>query len=101
VRGEVWWAHTPSGDLPVLVLTRDPLADRLDAVVVAACTRTIRGVQSELVLDIADGMPERCAANFDNVHTVRRSSFRRRVTQLSEARMVEACRVLDRAFGCV
>ncbi|MCB1002784.1 MAG: type II toxin-antitoxin system PemK/MazF family toxin [Acidimicrobiales bacterium] len=48
VRGEVWWAETPSGDRPVIVLTRDPVAERLDAVVVVACTRTVRGVQSEL-----------------------------------------------------
>ncbi|MCB1013767.1 MAG: type II toxin-antitoxin system PemK/MazF family toxin [Acidimicrobiales bacterium] len=48
VRGEVWWAETPSGDRPVIVLTRDPVAERLDAVVVVACTRAIRGVQSEL-----------------------------------------------------
>ncbi|CAN5793627.1 hypothetical protein BH24ACT3_BH24ACT3_18240 [soil metagenome] len=50
VRGEFWWATTPGGDRPVLVLTRDPVADRLAAVVVAACTRTIRGLQSELRL---------------------------------------------------
>jgi len=50
VRGEVWWAATPGGERPVLVLTRDPVADRVGAVVVAACTRTIRGLPSELSL---------------------------------------------------
>lgn len=39
-RGEVWFAATPGGDRPVLVLTRDPVADRIGAVVVAALTRT-------------------------------------------------------------
>lgn len=101
VRGEVWWATTSGGDRPVLVLTRDPVADRVDAVVVAACTRTVRGLQSELALGATDGMPEACVASFDNLHTVRRSAFRTRITRLSDARMSEACTILERALGCV
>ena len=30
-RGEVWFAATPGGDRPVLVLTRDPVAARIGA----------------------------------------------------------------------
>ena len=101
VRGEVWWAETPGGDRPVIVLTRDPVADRIEAVVVAACTRTIRGVMSELPLGPDDGLPDHCVASFDNLHTVRRAALRQRIAQLSPARMVEACRVMDRALGCV
>jgi mRNA interferase MazF len=101
VRGEVWWASTPGGDRPVLVLTRDPVADRVGAVVVAACTRTVRGLMSELSLGPEDGMPEQCVASFDNLHTLRRSAFRRRITRLPEARMEEACQVLGQALGCV
>ena len=101
VRGEVWWAMTPGGERPVLVLTRDPLADRLGSVVVAACTRTVREVTSELVLGPDDGLPEACVASFDNVHTLRRTAFRRRITLLSERRMAEACRSLNMALGCV
>ena len=101
VRGEVWWTSTAGGDRPVLVLTRDPVADRIGGVVVAACTRTIRGVLSELPLGPEDGMPEPCVATFDNLHTVRRTAFRRRITQLSPPRMEEACRVLTRSLGCV
>lgn len=100
VRGEVWWAATPGGDRPVLVLTRDPVADRIGAVVVAACTRTVRGLSSELPLGPEDGLPEACVASFDNLHTLRRSRLRRRITRLSDARMAEACRVLSRALGC-
>jgi mRNA interferase MazF len=89
------------GERPVLVLTRDPVADRIGAVVVAACTRTVRGLSSELPLGPGDGMPEACVATFDNLHTLRRTSFRRRITRLSEARLAEACRVLASALGCV
>jgi mRNA interferase MazF len=101
VRGEIWWAATPGGDRPVLVLTRDPVADRIGAVVVAACTRTVRGLMSELPLGPDDGMPEPCVAAFDNLHTIRRRALRRRITRLSDARMEDACRVLHRALGCI
>ena len=100
VRGEIWWAATPGGDRPVLVLTRDPVADRIGAVVVAACTRTVRGVSSELSLGVDDGMPETCVASFDNLHTLRRSMLRRRMTRLSPKRLDDACRTLATALGC-
>ena len=99
-RGEVWFAETPGGDRPVLVLTRDPVAERIGAVVVAALTRTRRGLASELELTPADGVPTDSVVNFDNIHTVNRGAFRRRVTRLSAARMADACRVLQAATGC-
>lgn len=100
-RGEIWFAATPGGDRPVLVLTRDPVADRISAVVVAALTRTHRGLVSELVLTAADdGVPTDCVVNFDNVHTIAKDSFRRRVAALSPARMAQACRALVDATGC-
>ena len=100
-RGEVWFAATPGGDRPVLVLTRDPVADRIGAVVVAALTRTQRGLVSEIQLTSArDGVPTECVVNFDNIHTIGRDTFRRQVTTLSTGRMAEACRALAAATGC-
>jgi mRNA interferase MazF len=100
VRGEIWWAASPGGDRPVLVLTRDPVAERIGAIVVAACTRTVRGVSSELPLGPDDGMPEACVASFDNLHTLRRSLFRHRITRLTPQRMQDACRTLTIALSC-
>jgi mRNA interferase MazF len=100
-RGDVWFAETPGGDRPVLVLTRDPVADRIGAVVVAAVTRTQRGLVSELVLTATeDGVPSECVVNFDNLHTLSRSTFRRQITRLSARRMAQACRTLRDATGC-
>lgn len=100
-RGEVWFAATPGGDRPVLVLTRDPVAERIGAVVVAALTRTRRGLVSELELTkAADGVPSDCVVNFDNVHTIPQSSLRRKVALLPPPRMAQACRVLQAATGC-
>jgi len=99
-RGEIWFAVTPGGDRPVLVVTRDPVANRIGSVVVAALTRTQRGLVSELELTRADGVPTECVINFDNIHTIPRRSLRRRVTSLPPARMAEVCRTLQAATGC-
>lgn len=85
----------------MLVLTRDPAADRTDAIVVAALTRTRRGLVSELELTAAaDDVPTDCVVNFDNLHTVRRDVLRRPVATLSSRRMAQACGVLRDAVGC-
>ncbi|MDE0652986.1 MAG: type II toxin-antitoxin system PemK/MazF family toxin [bacterium] len=100
-RGEIWFARTPGGDRPVLVLTRDPVADRIGAVVSAALTRTQRGTAAELILTARrDGVPQDCVVNFDTIYTIRRDHFRRRVTTLSPGRMADACRALMAATGC-
>ena len=99
-RGEIWFAATPGGDRPVLVLTRDPVAERIASVVVAALTRTERGLVSELALTTADGVPTACVVNFDNLHTIPRTTFRRRVTTLPAQRMAQACQALQAATGC-
>ncbi len=100
-RGDIWFAATPGGDRPVLVITRDPVAATIGSVVVAALTRTRRGLVSEVQLTVAnDGVASDCVVNLDNVHTLARSAFRRRVTALSPARMAEVCKVLKSATGC-
>jgi mRNA interferase MazF len=100
-RGEIWFAATAGGDRPVLVLTRDPVADRIGSVVVAALTRTRRDLVSELPLtEREDSVPSDCVVNFDNVHTLPRVTLRRRVVQLSPARMAQACAALEAATGC-
>lgn len=99
-RGEVWFAGTgQGGDRPVLVLTRDPVADRIAYVVVAQITGA-RGLLSELPLDASDGMPKACVVSFDNLRTIPRTAFRRRVTTLSPSRMEQACTVMNDALGC-
>jgi mRNA interferase MazF len=100
-RGEIWFAATPGGGRPVLVLTRDPVAERIGAIVVAALTRTRRDLVSEVALTTAeDDVPSDCVVNFDNLHTLPREVFRRRVATLSPQRMAAACRALRDALGC-
>ena len=101
VRGEVWWAATRGGDRPVLVLTRNPVADSASSVVVAACTSTIRGLESEFLLGPEEGMPQECVVSFDNLYTLSRSEFRRPITRLAPELMDEVCQTLGRALGCL
>ena len=85
----------------MLVLTRDPVAGRIGSVVVAALTRVTRHLVSELELTPeVDGVPTECLVNFDNIHTLPRDVFRRRVTQLGPTRMAEACSAFRDAVDC-
>ena len=100
-RGEIWFAAAPDGDRPVLVLTRDPVAGRIGAVVVAALTKRRRGLSTELPLTAAgDGVPTDCVVNFDTIHTLPREAFRRPVAKLTPGRLDEACQTLKAATGC-
>ena len=100
--GEIWFAAVPGGDRPVLVLTRDPVADRIGSVVVAALTRTraAGSSPSSRLTASADGVPSDCLVNFDNIHTIDRDAFRRPVVMLTPGRLADVCRHLRDALGC-
>lgn len=56
---------------------------------------------SELALTVADDdVASDCVVSFDNLHTLPRSAFRRRLAALSGPRMARACRVLRAAVAC-
>ena len=90
----------PDKERPVLVLTRDSAVGHLATVTVAPITSTIRGVPSEVVLDIDDGMKSRCAVNLHNAVTLTQARLGRRVSALSAERMREVCAALRFSLGC-
>ena len=90
----------PDKERPVLVLTRDSAIGHLATVTVAPITSTIRGVPSEVILDIDDGMKGRCAVNLHNAVTVTQTRLGRRVGNLSAGRMQEVCAALRFSLGC-
>jgi mRNA interferase MazF len=47
-----------------------------------------------------DGVPSDCVVNFDNIHTIPRSSFRRQIVKLEPRRLAQACQCLRDATGC-
>jgi len=101
-RGEIRLFRFPDPDKerPVLVLTRASAIPYLSRVTIAPITSTVRGVPSEVALDVEDGMRQPCAANLHNVMTVRTDALGRRVAQLSARRMRDVCAALSFALGC-
>ncbi len=80
-RGEVAWLELEQeGRRPVVVLTRDEAIPRLRNIVVALVTRTIRGIDTEVQIGPADGMPVECAISLDNLRTVPRSLLTEPIT---------------------
>jgi len=61
-RGEVRWYtfRQPDKRRPVLILTRNEVMEQLNEIIVVPVTRTIRGLTTEVVLSLDDGMPVVC-----------------------------------------
>ncbi len=90
----------PDKERPVVVLTRASAIRLLASVTVAPITSTVRGVPSEVVLDVEDGMKHPCAANLHNLVTVSQQHLGRRLGSLSAPRMREICAALSFSLGC-
>ena len=100
-RGEVVWLELEQeGRRPVVVLTRDEALPTLRNVVVALVTRTIRGIDTEVQIGPADGMPVECAVSLDNLRTVPQALLTESIVRLDAARMDGICQALNRAAGC-
>jgi mRNA interferase MazF len=100
-RGDICWYtfKTPDKKRPVLILTRDSAITVLNAVTVAPITSTIRSIPTEVVLTEEDGLPETCAANFDNLQTVPKGNIGDRISHLTTKKMREAALAVSFALG--
>jgi mRNA interferase MazF len=101
-RGDVRLVHfaAPDKNRPAVVLTRDSAIGYLATVTVAPVTSTIRGVPSEVQLNIEDGMKAPCAVNLHNAVTISQEKLGRRVAKLEAVRMAEICAALAFCLGC-
>ncbi len=101
-RGDVYLCRfaPPDKQRPVVVLTRDTAIGHLSTVTIAPITSTIRGVPSEVVLDIDDGMKAPCAVNLHNAVTISQHRLDRRLARLGARRMNEICLALRFSLGC-
>ena len=100
-RGEIRWYtfRVPDKRRPVLVLTRDDMIERLNELIVAPVTRTIRGLSTEVILTTEEGMPVTCAINLDHVALAQRARLGSALCVLPEARWAEVRRALLIACG--
>ena len=83
----------------MLILTRDEVADRLNEIIVAPVTRTIRGLTTEVVLTPDDGMPTACALNFDHIALAQRDRLGPVLCQLPTTLWPDVRRALLLACG--
>ena len=98
-RGEVWLAGLDK-TRPVIVLTRDPMGQLLNSVVVAPVTSTVRGTSTEVHVSSEDGVRRPSVANLDNVQLVSRDRLQRRVGRARPSTMTALCLALSIAVDC-
>ena len=101
-RGEVrsYRFAPPDKERPVVILTRPSMIEVLHHVTVAPVSTTVRGVRSEVILDVADGMKQRCAINLHLVQSVPLRGVGRHLATLAPERLEEVCAALAYALGC-
>lgn len=101
-RAEVWWAEEPEiGRRPVLILSREEAVHVLRRLVVVPATRTIRGLQTEVLLtEEDDDMPSDCVLSLDSITTIPKVLLTSRICRLRGDRMAEVCRALGIATSC-
>ncbi len=99
-RGEIWWYEPATAKpRPMLVLTRDEAIPGLRQILGVPATTTIRGIPTEVRLDVADGLLTECVLTLDNLQPVRRALLTERITTLGPHRMREVCVALGHAVG--
>jgi mRNA interferase MazF len=100
-RGDICWYtfKAPDKRRPVLIVTRDSAIGVLNSVTIAPITSTIRSIPTEVVLTEDDGLPNTCAANFDNLQTVPKSNIGDRIARLTARKMEEAGAAVSFALG--
>ncbi len=100
-QGEVYWYTfaAPDKRRPVLVLTRTSALRFLGSVTIAPVTTTIRGIPTEVVLGIQDGMQTDCAVSLDNIQTVQKGKLSAFVTTLASEKMRKVKEAIHFALG--
>jgi len=67
---------------PVLVLTRELVRPHLSTVTVAPIISTIRGLSTEVILDVANGLQGRCVVACDHITTIPVDALGKQIGQL-------------------
>ena len=98
-RAEVWLAGLDKVR-PVIVLTRDPMGQLLNAVIAAPVTSTVRGLSTEVAVGPADGIRLPSVVNLDQVQLVAISRLIRPVGRARPETMSAVCDALAVAVNC-
>ena len=84
-RGEIWLYRfdPPDKRRPVVVLTRSEVLPLLRTAMVAPITSTIRGLSSEVIVGVDEGLKNDSAINCDHIQTIEQRQLRRYVGSTS------------------
>jgi len=99
-QGAVVWAElpAPAGRRPVVILTREAALRFLNSVTVAPVTTAVRHIETEVILEPADGMPRVCAVALDNIQTIPRALLGGVIARLSQERIRQIFQAIRRTF---
>lgn len=101
-RGDIWTYEfqRPDKRRPVLVVSRSEAIAVLHTVLVAPITSTIRGLPSEVLVGMAEGLKHESAVNLDHIQTIERAHLSRYLGRLDSEKMRAVCRAIAVATGC-
>lgn len=97
--GQLWWADLDEVR-PVLILTRARVANRLQRVLVAPVTTTVRDIATEVAVGAREGVKEGSVANLDNVQLLPVDHLLRRAGRVDPSRWQEVCRAMSAVLDC-
>jgi mRNA interferase MazF len=83
---------------PVLVLTRELVRPHLARVTVAPITSTIRGLSTEVLVGVANGLDHPCVVSCDNIVTVPVTSLGHQVGFLLDEQETALTQAIHAAF---
>jgi len=97
---EVWWADLPkpAGRRHVLLLSRDDAYPVLNKYIAAEIRATIRQIPKEVAFGSAEGMPQLCVANCDNLRTISKIYLVKKISQIPQRRVHEVKRAVGYAL---
>lgn len=98
-RGDVWLADLDKRR-PVVVLTRDPIASRLETVIAAPLTTRVRHLKTEVAMGASAGLRRPSVANLDNVRQVETFRLVQRIGRADAATVSALCSALAIAVDC-
>lgn len=98
-RGEIWLVRADKVR-PAIVLTRDPVADVLNEILVVPITSARRNLLTEVQIGSNAGIDRPSIANLDQVRRLDRSRFVRRIGQVDTPTMTAICAAMQYSIGC-
>ena len=83
---------------PVLILTRELVRPHLNTVTVAPITTTIRGLSTEVSVDMANGLQERSVVACDHITTIPVAVLGDQIGRLLDAQESDLTEAIRAAF---